>query len=130
MTAPGVHTDPETVEVAVRINARAASALWWTASPCLIPAEPERFEPQDRDLETGEYHVAAVPDALAAGMMYWAESASCMLLLAGYEQACGYDTMLLWDTVADDREESPYVVLTSRPWPYGDEDGDRTGDAG
>jgi hypothetical protein len=93
-----------------------AQKLWVSASGSFLDDQPERFE---------HTQLLQVPfgDEFKEGTMFWCATASDALLLMAYEQACDFNSLLLWDLAESERSLKSqcrhcdaYVVMSARQW--------------
>lgn len=104
------------VYLSVRIDPQRASLLYNNACRASEMIWDGRFE----TLGDGVF----LPDdpVWDSGRLMWCDSALDAMVLADYEAACGYQSLLLWDLASFDSGFPGHVVLSSRALDFGHAD--------
>lgn len=102
----------ETTIIRLELTEQDAQLLGTTGTKVFVRDQPCRFEAHGQ----GDH----LSRTWEGGWMTWCTSAAEALLLRGYEIACGFDAMILWDLAMAETEPYPasaWVVLSTRPFP-------------
>lgn len=117
---------PGTIILSLHLDPVLAQYLGSTSCESFLHCQPDRFEVLAIDGISKEV-IDNVPPVLLGrdfegGTMTWCAAFSDALLLRAYEQACGFETAILWDLASVTLLPSGgcpdgYVLLSSRRLP-------------